>query len=557
MELTGAQIMVESLKQEKVEAIFGLPGGVILPTFDVLYDSGLRFILVRHEQGASHMADGYARATGRPGVCMVTSGPGATNTVTGLATAYMDSVPMVCITGQVATTVIGSDAFQEADTIGITRSVTKHNYLVKEVRDLARIVKEAFYIASTGRPGPVLIDFPVDVSRAKTEFVYPKEVSIRGYKPTLAGHPKQIEKAAEMILEAKRPVLYVGGGCIASGAAAELTEFARKTGIPVTTTVLGLGSFPETDPLSLRMLGMHGTHYANYSVQGSDLLIAVGARFDDRVTGKVSLFAPKARIIHIDIDPSSISKTIPVHCPIVGDVKHILRALTGRVKKLEIGEWTAQIEEWKKKHPLKYDPSGDVVRQQYVIDKIGELTNHEAVVTTGVGQHQMWTAQWYRFQNPRSMITSGGLGTMGYGFPAAIGAKIGRPKETVFCIDGDGSFQMTLTELATAVYYKIPVKVVIMDNAHHGMVRQWQELFYNRRYSGSELGPSNPDFSKLAQAYGALGIRVEKKAEVVPALEKALQCDGPVVLHMVVAKEDNVYPMVPTGHALDQVMDMA
>ena len=557
MELTGAQILIECLKKEGTDVLFGLPGGAILPTFDVLYDSGLKFILVRHEQGAAHMADGFARATGRPGVCIVTSGPGATNLVTGLATAFMDSVPMVCVTGQVATTAIGSDAFQEADTVGITRPITKHNYLVKDVRDIARIVREAFYIASTGRRGPVLIDFPVDVSRAKTEFIFPKTVDIRGYKPTIDGHPKQIDKAAELILQAKRPVLYVGGGCITSNASEELTAFARKTGIPCTTTVHGLGAFPETDPLSLRMLGMHGTHYANYSVQNSDVLIAVGARFDDRVTGKVDLFAPKAKIIHIDIDPSSISKTIPVQIPIVGEVKSILRELTKLVKKLEIDEWIEQINEWKKKHPLKYDQSGKEIRQQYVIDKLGELTKHEAIVATGVGQHQMWAAQWYGFKNPRSMITSGGLGTMGYGFPAAVGAKLARPDKTVVCIDGDGSFQMTMCELATAVYYNVAVKCVIMDNAHHGMVRQWQELFYKRRYSASQLGPSNPDFVKLAQGFGALGIRVQEKEEVVPALEKALAHNGPVIVHAVVAKEDNVYPMVPSGHALDQVMDMA
>ncbi len=557
MELTGAQILIECLKKEGTDVLFGLPGGAILPTFDVLYDSGLKFVLVRHEQGAAHMADGFARATGRPGVCIVTSGPGATNLVTGLATAFMDSVPMVCITGQVATTAIGSDAFQEADTVGITRPITKHNYLVKDVRDIARIVREAFYIASTGRRGPVLIDFPVDVSRAKTEFIFPKTINIRGYKPMVDGHPKQIDKAAELILQAKRPVLYVGGGCIASDASEELIAFAHKTGIPCTTTVHGLGAFPETDPLSLRMLGMHGTHYANYSVQNSDVLIAVGARFDDRVTGKVDLFAPKAKIIHIDIDPSSISKTIPVQIPIVGEVKSILRELTKLVKKLEIDEWTLQINEWKKKHPLKYDQSGKEIRQQYVIDKLGELTKHEAIVATGVGQHQMWAAQWYGFKNPRSMITSGGLGTMGYGFPAAVGAKLARPDKTVVCIDGDGSFQMTMCELATAVYYKVAVKCVIMDNAHHGMVRQWQELFYKRRYSASQLGPSNPDFVKLAQGFGAMGIRVSGKEEVVPALEKALAHNGPVIIHAVVAKEDNVYPMVPTGHALDQVMDMA
>ncbi len=559
MKLTGAQIMIQCLEKEGVEYVFGLPGGAILPTFDALYDSKLKFILVRHEQGASHMADGYARATGRPGVCLVTSGPGATNTVTGIATAYMDSVPMVVITGQVATHVIGSDAFQEADVIGITRPVTKHNYLVKDIKNLARTVREAFYIATTGRPGPVLIDFPVDVSRAQTEFEYPKDVYIRSYKPTTNGHPMQIQRAAEAIMESKRPCLYVGGGAVSSGARDEVVELVEKTGIPITTTVLGLGIFPEDHPSSLRMLGMHGTHYANYSVQNSDLLIAVGARFDDRVTGKIELFAPHAKIIHIDIDPASISKTVKVHIPIVGDIKPVLRELNKLVKdkRPEMKEWLDQIAEWKKKHPMKYDASGDVIRQQYVIDKVGELTKHKAVITTGVGQHQMWTAQWYQFSAPRSMITSGGLGTMGYGFPAAIGAQLGRPDETVICFDGDGSFQMTACEFATAVYYKIPVKIILMDNSHHGMVRQWQELFYKRRYSGSELGPSNPDFVKLAQAFGAFAIRASKKDEVIPAIEKALAHNGPALVHCVVAKEDNVYPMVPSGHALDQVMDMA
>ncbi len=559
MKITGAQIMIRSLEKEGVEYVFGLPGGAILPTFDALYDSKLKFILVRHEQGASHMADGYGRATGKPGVCMVTSGPAATNTVTGLATAYMDSAPMVCITGQVATTAIGSDAFQEADVIGITRPVTKHNYLIKDVKDITRIVREAFYIASTGRPGPVLIDFPVDVSRAEAEFHFPEKVSIRSYDPIMDGHPEQIHKAAELIMASKKPCLYVGGGAVGSGAQKEVFELVEKTGIPITTTVLGLGIFPENHESSLRMLGMHGTHYANYSVQGSDLLIAVGARFDDRVTGKVSLFAPHAKIIHIDIDPSSISKTIRVDVPIVGDIKCILRELNKLVKdkRKDIKGWLNQVAEWKEKYPLKYDQSGKELRQQHIIEKVGELTNHKAVVTTGVGQHQMWTAQWYKFSAPRSMITSGGLGTMGYGFPAAIGAQLGRPNETVVCIDGDGSFQMTLCELATAVYYKIPVKVFIMDNAHHGMVRQWQELFYRHRYSGSELGASNPDFVKVAEAYGAMGIRVSKKEDVVPAIEKALAHSGPVVVRCLVAKEDNVYPMVPSGHALDQVMDMA
>lgn len=559
-ELTGAQILIESLKQEGVEHVFGLPGGAILPTFDALYDSGLKLILVRHEQGASHMADGFGRATGKPGVCIVTSGPAATNVVTGLATAYMDSSPVVCITGQVATHAIGSDAFQEADVIGITRPVTKHNYLVKDVKQLARIVKEAFYIAQTGRPGPVLIDFPVDVSRAKCEFNYPKEVNVRGYQPEKTAEPnsEEIEQAAHAIMESKRPCLYVGGGAIASDAAKEVFEFVEKTGIPITTTVLGLGIFPETHPLSLRMLGMHGTVYANYSVQNSDLLISVGARFDDRVTGKIDKFAPHAKIIHIDIDPSSISKTVKVHYPIVGDVKAALRELNKLVKdkRKQIADWTNQIEEWKKKHPLKYKNDGEV-RQEYVIQKIGELTNHKALVTTGVGQHQMWTAQWYQFERPRGMITSGGLGTMGFGFPSAIGVQVARPNETVICIDGDGSFQMTMTELSTAACYKIPVKVIVMDNAHHGMVRQWQELFYNRRFSGSQLGPSNPDFVKIAEACGVHGLRITEKDQVVPTLEKALAHHGPVLVHCKVAQQDNVYPMVPAGNALDQVMDMA
>lgn len=564
MKMTGAQIMIKSLEKEGVEYVFGLPGGAILPTFDALYDSKLKFILVRHEQGATHMADGYARATGRPGVALVTSGPGATNTVTGLATAYMDSVPMVCITGQVATHAIGSDAFQEADVVGITRPVTKHNFLIKNVKDIARTVREAFYIASTGRPGPVLIDFPVDVSRGETEFEWPEEVNIRSYQPVQKVYPiedqrEEIKRAAEAIMKAKKPVLYVGGGAVVSGAQKEIFDFVEKTGIPITTTVLGLGIFPETHPLSLRMLGMHGTHYANYSVQGSDVLIAVGARFDDRVTGKIDMFAPHAKIVHIDIDPSSISKVIKVHHPIVGDIKPVMRELIKYVGDLrpQTKAWREQIEAWKKKHPLKYNQTGAEIRQEYVIEQVGNLTDHKAVVTTGVGQHQMWTAQWYGFANPRGMITSGGLGTMGFGFPSAIGAALGRPNETTVCFDGDGSFQMTLCEMATAVHYKIPVKLILMDNGHHGMVRQWQQLFYRERYSASTLGPSNPDFVKLAEGYGMFAIRVEKKEDVVPAIKKALAHKGPAMVHVIVAKSDNVYPMVPAGHALDQVMDMA
>ncbi len=564
MKLTGAQIMIKCLEKEGVDYVFGLPGGAILPTFDALYDSKqIKFILVRHEQGASHMADGFARASGRTGVCLVTSGPGATNTVTGLATAYMDSVPVVCITGQVATHAIGSDAFQEADICGITRPVTKHNYLIKNVNDIARVVREAFVIASTGRPGPVLIDFPVDVSRAEAEFEWPEEVYIRSYHPKLTAPPEvskeRIEEAAKLIGQAKRPVLYVGGGAVVSGANKELLELVDKTGIPVTTTVLGLGIFPETHPSSLRMLGMHGTHYANYSVQNSDLLIAVGARFDDRVTGKIDKFAPHAKIVHIDIDPASISKVVKVHCAIVGDVKQVLKDLNKKVGNIrpQMKEWLAQIEAWKKKHPLKYDQSNGSIRQEYVIEKVGELTNHKAVVTTGVGQHQMWTAQWYGFAAPRGMITSGGLGTMGYGLPSAIGAKLGRPNETVVCFDGDGSFQMTMCELVTASYYKIPVKIILMDNSHHGMVRQWQELFYRQRYSASILGPSNPDFVKVAEGCHVFALKIDKKEDVIAGLKKILAHDGPALAHIVVAKSDNVYPMVPAGHALDQVMDMA
>lgn len=558
MKLTGAQILIKALELEGVEYVFGLPGGAILPTFDALYDSKLKFILVRHEQGATHMADGYGRATGKPGVCMVTSGPAATNTVTGLGTAYMDSAPMVCITGQVATTAIGSDAFQEADVIGITRPVTKHNYLIKDVKDIARIVREAFYIAQTGRPGPVLIDFPVDVSRAVAEFEFPKEVNLRGYQVASDGDVEDVKKAAQLIRESKRPCLYVGGGAVCSGAQKEIFELVEKTGIPITTTVLGLGIFPEDHPSSLRMLGMHGTVYANYAVQKSDLLIAIGARFDDRVTGNLEKFCPNAKIVHVDIDPASISKTVQVDVSVVGDVKCVVRQLNKYVtdKRKDIKAWLNQISEWKKKHPLKYKPSEEL-RQEHVIARVGELTKHKAVVTTGVGQHQMWTAQWYGFKAPRSMLTSGGLGTMGYGLPSAIGAQLGRPNETVVTIDGDGSFQMTLCELATVAYYKIPVKFFILDNNHHGMVRQWQELFYRNRLSGSQLGASNPDFMKLADSYGIKAIQIKKTDELDAGIKEALNHDGPVLVHCQVAKATNVYPMVPAGHALDQVLDMA
>ncbi len=561
MELTGAQILIKSLELEGVEHVFGLPGGVILPTYDVLYDSKIKLILTKHEQGATHMADGYARASGRPGVCLVTSGPAATNTVTGLATAYMDSVPMVCITGQVMTSAIGSDAFQEVDIVGITRPVTKHNFLIKDVRDIARVVREAFYIATTGKPGPVLIDFPVDVSRAKTEFVWPKDVFIRGYQPEAvsADFGEQIKAAADIIRKSERPVLYVGGGVIISKAEKELKTLVEKTGIPVTTTLLGLGAFPESHESSLRMLGMHGTHFANYAVQNSDVLIAVGARFDDRVTGNVSKFAPRAKIIHIDVDPSSISKTVRVDVPIVSEAKSALAKLTNLLedKRKEMKAWLEQIKVWKEKHPLKYVSKGDEIHPSYLIEQIGELTKHRAITVTGVGQHQMWTAQWYHFDKSRTMLSSGGLGTMGYGLPAAIGAQISKPKETVVCVEGDGSFQMTMTELATAAFNKVPIKVFILDNGYYGMVRQWQHLFYNKRYSGSVIGPSNPDFVKLVEAYGIFAIQISKKDEVIPAIKKALAHKGPVVVHSCISREENVYPMVPAGNALDQILDMA
>ena len=505
------------------------------------------------------MADGYGRATGKPAVCLVTSGPGALNLVTAIATANMDSIPMVCITGQVATHLIGNDAFQEADVIGCTRPITKHSYLVKDVTQLARIIKEAFYISATGRPGPVLIDLPVDVTRTEAEFSYPDHVDIRGYKPILEGNLENIEQAADLIKASKRPLLYVGGGAIASGASKELLELAEKTGMPVTTTLSGLGAFPETHPQALRMLGMHGTVYANYAVQGCDLLISVGARFDDRVTGKLDKFAPNAKIIHIDIDPASISKNVKTHCGVAGDVKHILIELNKMVKKLDLKKWYEQINKWKEEHPMRFETgsASSGIKSQHVIQELGLATDSNAVVTTGVGQHQMWAAQWFTFKKPRTMITSGGLGTMGYGFPAAIGAQLARPNKTVFCVDGDGSFQMTMCELATAVHYKIPVKIALLDNAHLGMVRQWQEMFYKERYSGSELGSSNPDFVKLAESFGMMGIRASRKDEVRPTIEKALKHDGPVLMHFKVEKQDNVFPMVPAGQALDQVIDMA
>lgn len=553
MKLTGARILVESLRKEGVEVMFGYPGGVVLPIFDALYDAPIKFVLVRHEQGAAHAADGYARATGRVGVCLATSGPGATNLVTGIATAYMDSIPMVAITGQVKTALIGNDAFQEADVTGITRPITKHNYLVKNIEDLSLVVKEAFHVASTGRPGPVLIDLPVDVQLQETEFNYPAEVSMRGYKPTLFGHPGQIKRAAKLITAAKRPIIYAGGGVIISNAYAELRELAEKIQAPVTTTLLGLGGFPQTHELSLGMLGMHGTAYANHSIMESDLIIAVGARFDDRVTGRLDAFAPNAKVIHIDIDPASVSKNVEVDIPIVGDAKNILIEMNKIVKKPDTEEWLKQVHEWKRHHPLHYHDGGGKIKPQYVIEQIYEVTKGDAVICTEVGQNQMWSAQFYKYDKPRSFISSGGLGTMGYGFPAAIGAKMGCPEKLVFDIAGDGSIQMNIQELATAVEYHVPVKVAILNNGYLGMVRQWQQLFYKKRYSYTRL-PQVPDFVKLAEAYGAVGIRVKEKNEVRTAIEKAIGIDKPVFIDFIVEEEENVFPMVPAGEAINKMI---
>ncbi|MDP8260426.1 MAG: biosynthetic-type acetolactate synthase large subunit [Candidatus Gygaella obscura] len=550
--MTGSEILLECFKREGVEIIFGYPGGSVLPLFDKLYDSDIKFILTRHEQGAAHAADGYARATGKVGVCIATSGPGATNLVTGIATAHMDSIPMVAITGQVKTFLIGNDAFQEADLTGITRSITKHNYLVKDTKDLAKIIREAFHIASTGRPGPVLIDIPVDVQIGKTDFIWPEEVDMRSYQPTFFGHPGQIKKAAGIIAKAKRPVIYAGGGIIISGASQELKTFAEKIKTPVTWTLMGIGAFASEHELSLGMLGMHGTAYANHAIMESDLIIAVGARFDDRVTGKIDEFAPHAKIIHIDIDPASISKNVKVDVPIVGDAKNILVQLIEEIKiSPKTEDWFKSIEVWKNKHPMVYE--NDIkIKPQYVIEQIYEATKGEAIITTEVGQNQMWAAQWYKYKYPRTYISSGGLGTMGYGFPAAIGAKMGCPEKEVFDIAGDGSIQMNIQELATCVCNKINVKVAILNNGYLGMVRQWQELFYKKRYSHTCI--SHPDFVKLAESYGALGILVEKKEDVRPAIEKAIKTDNTVMIDFRIDPEENVFPMVPAGQAINRMI---
>ncbi|MBI4297899.1 MAG: biosynthetic-type acetolactate synthase large subunit [Chloroflexi bacterium] len=549
MKIRGAQIVCESLLKEGVDTIFGFPGGAVIRLYDTLPSyPQLRHILVRHEQGAAHAADGYARATGKVGVCFATSGPGATNLVTGIANAYMDSVPMVAITGQVARPFIGKDAFQEADITGITLPITKHNYLVMRAEDLAEVMAEAFYIAQTGHPGPVLVDIPRDVFDEEANFHYPDKIELPGFKPTLQGHPAQIKKAAQLINEAQRPLIIAGRGVIVSQAYAELRELAEKAQMPVVNTLLGLSSFPHNHILHLGMLGMHGTAYANLAVSHADVIVAIGMRFDDRATGRVSGFAPQARIVHIDIDPAEISKNVPATVPIVGDVKNVLQSLNPLVEAKAHSEWLRQIEEWRRQYPLDSDPGGEHLLPQYVISQIWEATKGEAIIVTGVGQHQMWTALHYRFHKPNSLISSGGLGTMGFELPAAIGAKVGCPQEAVWAICGDGGFQMTIQELAILTQEKLDVKMAIMNNSFLGMVRQWQELFYGKRYVATPL--SGPDFVAIAHAYGIEGCKVTRREEVVPAIQQAKDCPGPFLIDFHVEPEECVFPMVPPGATL-------
>jgi len=559
MKLRGAEILLQCLQREGVDTVFGYPGGAMLPIYDALYSSDIRHILARHEQGAAHAADAYARVTGKVGVCLATSGPGATNLVTGIATAYMDSIPMVCLTGQVGTALIGRDAFQEADITGITLPITKHNYLVENTEDLEQVIREAFYIARTNRPGPVVVDLPKDIMERVIDWEpQNQEVNIRGYRVMKGFNSGQVIAAVELIRKAERPIIYAGGGVISSNASEQLRQLAEEQKIPVTTTLMGMGCFPSAHYLSLGMLGMHGTRYANYAIGESDLLIAVGVRFDDRVTGKIDTFAPHAKVIHIDIDAAEIGKNVAVDIPIVGDVQSVLQAINSRLQPVdekERQEWQGMIDRWKDEYPLRYgsSPEGRIM-PQHIVEKISELTQGEAIITTEVGQHQMWAAQYYRFKHPRSFITSGGLGTMGFGFPAAIGAKVARPDLPVIDIAGDGSIQMNIQELGTAVQYKLPVIICIFNNQFLGMVRQWQSLFYEGRYSYTDIS-LQPDFVKVAEAYGAVGIRVKDMNEVDDALRQALQVtDRPVVIDFWVDREANVYPMVPPGGSLNNML---
>jgi acetolactate synthase-1/2/3 large subunit len=554
--MTGAEILVQTLNDLHVDIIFGYPGGKVIGLYDVLFQNPqIRHILVRHEQGATHAADGYARVTGKPGVVFVTSGPGATNTVTGIATAFMDSIPIVVFTGQVASGMIGNDAFQEADIIGITRPITKHSYLVKDPGQLCQIIHEAFHVAVTGRPGPVLIDLPSDMLATRTEFIPCNDVKIRGYNPTYKGHSHQISKAAELLNGSRQPLIYAGGGVNIGMAAEELTEIANKGQIPVTTTLLGLGTFPEDNPLSLGMVGMHGTWYANMAMMECDVLICIGARFDDRVTGRLNHFSPKSKKIQIDIDPSCISKNVPVDIPIVGHVKEILPDLVKKIKPADTHHWLETIASWKAEHSLAYPRNDKVILPQFVIAKTAELTHHQAIVATDVGQNQMWAAQYYGFRRPRQILSSGGLGTMGYGLPAAMGAAFGYPGKTIVCFTGDGGFQMNIQELTTAVQHKLPLKIILLNNGYLGMVRQWQELFYGRRYASTVLSTSNPDFMKLAEGYGAAGLRAVHPDEVETVIRQGLEIkERPVVMEFVIRAEENVFPIVPPGASLDEML---
>ena len=562
MERTGAQILLESLKREGVNVLFGYPGGAIIDIYDELpRHPELKHVLVRHEQGAVHAADGYARASGKVGVCLVTSGPGATNTVTGIATAYCDSIPLVVLTGQVPTNLIGNDAFQEVDIVGITRPCTKHNFLVKDITRLAQTLREAFFLARSGRPGPVLVDLPKDVMQASTEFVWPEDVSMRSYNPTYKPNLNQLRRSAEEISKARRPMLLAGGGVILSNGSQALRELAQTLHLPVAYTLMGLGAFPATDPLSLGMVGMHGTYAANMSINNTDLLICVGARFDDRVTGKLDAFAPSARIVHIDIDPTSIRKNVEVDVPVVGDCRLALEGIL-EICKAKMGdrdwleehtEWLSTVAGWKKDHPLCYSDEGTAIKPQKVVETLFELTKGDAILTTEVGQNQMWTAQFYNFTEPRTLLTSGGLGTMGYGFPAAIGAQMAFPDKKVITVAGDGSLQMNIQELATVVQQRLPIKVVILNNGYLGMVRQWQELFFNHNYSSTNM-EAQPDFVKLAEAYGAEGYRIITREELLPMLKTALASPNPAFIDVRVEREENVYPMVPAGAALDEML---
>lgn len=561
MECTGAQILLESMKREGVDVLFGYPGGAVIDIYDELpRHPELRHVLVRHEQGAVHAADGYARASGKTGVCLVTSGPGATNTVTGIATAYSDSIPLVVFTGQVPTQLIGNDAFQEVDIVGITRPCTKYNFLVKDITKLALTIRQAFYLARSGRPGPVLVDLPKDVMQKRAEFVWPEDVYMRSYNPTYKPNLNQLRRSVEELAKAERPVILAGGGVILSDGAEALTGLARKLNIPVTCTLMGLGAFPATDPLWLGMVGMHGTYAANLAINNCDVLMCVGARFDDRVTGRLAAFAPKARIVHIDIDPTSIRKNVEVHVPVVGDCRLALEGIAEICEaKLEnkdwAGEhaaWIAAVAEWKASKPLCYQCNGNI-KPQSVIEALYDITGGDAIIATEVGQHQMWVAQFYSFTKPRTLLTSGGLGTMGYGFPASVGAQFAFPDKKVIAVAGDASLQMNIQELATVVANRLPIKVVILNNRYLGMVRQWQELFYNNNYSSTNM-EAQPDFVKLAEAYGAEGYRIEKAEDMRAVLEKALASPNPAFIDVVVEREENVYPIVPAGAALDEML---